>query len=295
MSLLELIEQFSLQLQAAGISTGQGTFNTFDEAAWLALWKLGLPLDSDLEALSSAEPYEALSLEITQTLQTLIDQRIQSRKPSAYLTKEAWLGGLSFYVDERVIIPRSHIAEILLNETLLPWMDNEPDLILDLCTGNGSLAIICALLWPSSHVDGLDISFDALQVAKINAERHKLQDQIDWIMSDALQGARGPYDLIVCNPPYVPQSSMDQLPLEFKAEPALALAGGQLGMDFISATLPKMHHFMKPNALLVLEIGHEIEAFSALYPQLNWIALSTQAFDDQVILINQKELAAHFN
>ena len=295
MSLIELIEKFSLQLQEAGISTGQGTFNTFDEAAWLVLWRLGLPLDSDLEELSSVAPYATLTPQNVESLNALIEERIQSRKPSAYLTNEAWLGGLSFYVDERVIIPRSHIAEILLNETLEPWMSNDPKQILDLCTGNGSLAIICALLWPESHIDGLDISTDALNVAQINSERHKVQPQIDWITSNALHAAKGPYDLIVCNPPYVPQKSMEELPAEFQAEPTLALAGGQNGMDFISSTLPKMHNFMKPNSLLVLEIGHEIQAFSELYPKLNWITLSTQAYDDQVILINHKDLSAHFN
>jgi ribosomal protein L3 glutamine methyltransferase len=295
MSLIELIEKFSLQLQEAGISTGQGTFNTFDEAAWLVLWRLGLPLDSDLEELSSVAPYATLTPQNVESLNALIEERIQSRKPSAYLTNEAWLGGLSFYVDERVIIPRSHIAEILLNETLKPWMSNDPKQILDLCTGNGSLAIICALLWPESHIDGLDISTDALDVAQINSERHKVQPQIDWITSNALHAAKGPYDLIVCNPPYVPQSSMENLPAEFKSEPTLALAGGQNGMDFISETLPKMHHFMKPNSLLVLEIGHEIQAFSDLYPKLKWITLSTQAYDDQVLLITYKDLSAHFN
>jgi len=245
--------------------------------------------------LSGEAPYAAVTPATMQALHSLIDERIQSKKPSAYITNEAWLQGLSFYVDERVIIPRSHIAEILLHETLQPWMTREPELILDLCTGNGSLAIICALLWPSSFTDGLDISQDALEVAKINSERHRVQSQINWISSDALQAAKGPYDLIVCNPPYVPQSGMDQLPAEFRAEPALALDGGPLGMDFIAAMLPKAHQFMKPDALLILEIGHEITAFSELYPKLNWITLSTQAFDDQVILITYKDLAAHFN
>lgn len=295
MSLFELIEQFNSQLQAANISTGQGTLTTFDEAAWLVLWKLGLPLDSDLQLLSNEEPFSCLSKSVILSLGGLIEERIRSRKPTAYLTNEAWLQGLSFYVDERVIIPRSHIAEVLLHETLKPWIQQEPSKVLDLCTGNGSLAIICALLWPNSHVDGIDISPLALQVASINGNRHKVQSQIDWITSDGLQSAQGPYDLIICNPPYVPTKSMLMLPAEFKAEPYIALAGGILGMDFIATTLPTIHHYMQPNALLVLEIGHEIKAFSGLYPKLNWISLSTQAYDDQVILMTQNDLFKHFN
>jgi len=281
MTLTELIHSAEQRLQNAGVSFGQGTTNAFDEAVWLVLWRLGLPLDCDLDT-EGARPVTG---DEQAQVSALIEQRITTRQPAAYLTQEAWLQGVSFYVDERVIIPRSLIAEPLADGTLDAWLSADTRHVLDLCTGNGSLAVLAALAWPEVQVTGADLSPDALAVAHINVDRHGLQGRVTLIESDGLTTCPGPYDLILCNPPYVNAQSMTELPAEFRAEPELALAGGNDGMDFVRALLRDAPSCLSPHGVLVLEIGHERAHFEAAFPQLQPVWLSTSAGDDQVLLL----------
>ena len=228
MTPVELIDFCSAELTQARVAFGQGTLNAEDEAAWLVLWALKLPLDTDTSTLNTA-----LSDSDIQTVQDLLHKRIDTRQPLAYLTGEAWLQGVSFHVDERCLIPRSLIAEVIAQGSMDPWLNPDSVRALDLCTGGGSLAVLLALAYPQLQIDALDISADALAVAQINIERHGLQQRIETRVSDGLQQATGKYDLIVCNPPYVNEQSMGSLPEEFLAEPSLALDGGVDGMGFI--------------------------------------------------------------
>lgn len=291
MTLSQLIATAAEQLHqahtAGHLSFGQGTTNANDEAAWLVLWKLGLPLDTDF-----AGPAHDVSLTNAQVqnVQALIAQRITTRKPAAYLTQEAWLQGVSFYIDERAIVPRSLIAEALADGSIDPWLHPNTSRVLDLCTGNGSLGILAALAFPDVTVQGLDLSKDALAVAQINIERHGLEGRMSLAESDGLQNAEGLFDLILCNPPYVNAQSMAELPAEFKAEPELALAGGSDGMDFIRTLLRDAPTHMSEHAVLVLEIGHERSYFEAAFPTLDVVWLSTSAGDDQVLLITREAL-----
>jgi len=221
---------------------------------------------------------------------TLLQQRIDQRLPSAYLTREAWLQGVDFYIDERSIVPRSLIAEVLALQSIDLFLSPAPQRILDLCTGNGSLAVLAAMAYPDAQVEGSDISTDALAVARINGERHGLSHRIEWRAVAGLAPPLGQYDLILCNPPYVNEHSMQQLPPEFLAEPRLALAGGHDGMDFIRPLLAGAHQHLSPQGVLVLEIGHEREHFDAAFPWLSPIGLSTSAGDDQVLLLDQQQL-----
>ena len=303
MKLLSQVEAVAQALDDAGIHTGQGTTNTWDEAAWLVLWALGWPLETPLE-VTADEPHALANLALSTTQMAAIesakDQRIAKRVPMAYIAKEAWLQGLSFYVDERVIIPRSLIAEVLVSGSLSPWMATPPKRILDLCTGNGSLGILSAMQWPDSLVVGSDVSEPAIEVARINAHRHGLQARLQWQLCDRLEAfstleEHERFDLVLCNPPYVPHTSMQALPAEFKAEPSLALAGGQDGMDFIQTVLPSLHPLLTENGILVLEIGHEIDAFGKRFPGLPFVSLSTQETDEQVLLLLASELKTHFS
>lgn len=282
-----LIEHCAKALADAQVSFGQGTLQVADEAAWLVLWKLGLPLDVDTQTLHDELPETSI-----EAVLGLLTQRIQTRKPLAYLTQEAWLQGVSFYVDERCLIPRSLIAEILADGSIDPWLNPEASSALDLCTGGASLAVLVALAYPQLNVQALDISADALAVAAINLERHGLQDRVNLVASDGLEKAQGTFDLIVCNPPYVNAQSMARLPLEFQAEPSLALVGGTDGMDFIRQLLRVVPSYLKEDGVLVLEIGNEFEHFIAAFPYLEFTGLYTSAGDTQVLLITQSALLA---
>jgi len=289
MTVIELIESGAAQLAQAGVSFGHGTTNAFDEAAWLVLWQLGLPLDSPLEGPDSVANRPVAPEKYAQAASLLI-ARIETRKPAAYLTHEAWLQGVPFYVDERAIVPRSLIAEVLVNGAIDPWLSETTHRVLDLCTGNGSLAILAAMAFPDVVVDAADISTDALAVARLNVNKHKLQDRITLLTSDGLAGVTGPYDLIVCNPPYVNAQSMATLPEEFKAEPTLALAGGADGMDFIWQLLRDVPEHMTAQAVLLLEIGNERPHFEAAFPWLEVVWLETSAGEDQVLLVTREAL-----
>ena len=221
----------------------------------------------------------------------LIDQRISTRKPAAYLTREAWLQGVPFYVDERAIVPRSFIAELLADGSIDPWLDEASRDVLDLCTGNGSLAVLAAMAYPEVQVTGADISPDALAVARINVDRHGLQDRVRLVESDGLAACPGPWDLILCNPPYVNAASMAALPAEYRAEPVLALAGGDDGMDLVRRILEAAPNFLSPEGVLVLEIGNEYDNFVAAFPELEPIWLSTETAEDQILLLSREQLA----
>jgi ribosomal protein L3 glutamine methyltransferase len=285
MQLSDLIAASAAQLNAADLSFGHGTSNAEDEAAWLVLWRLDLPLDTD-----PADIQTTLTTAQVTAVQALIQERIQTRKPAAYLTHEAWLQGVPFYIDERSIVPRSFIAELLAEADLDYWLGEHTQRVLDLCTGNGSLAVLTAMTYPEVTVVGADLSADALEVARINVDKHGMTDRIRLVQSDGLTSVPGLFDLMVCNPPYVCAASMQALPAEFLAEPALALAGGEDGMDFVRQLFQDAPRHMREHAVLVLEIGNERAHFENAFPQLEAIWLETSAGDDQVLLVTRTSL-----
>jgi ribosomal protein L3 glutamine methyltransferase len=298
-TVMQAIEDAAAQMQAAGLSFGHGTTNAFDEAVWLMLWSLKHPLH-DLDSIKN-QPLPGKKIE---EFAILLRARIESRKPAAYLTKEAWLQGVPFYVDERVIVPRSFIAELIADESMDPWLSESTRHVLDLCTGNGSLAVLAALAWPQTQLHAADISADALAVARINVDKHHLQDRIALIESDGLaqcpgicdaQGKLQAYDLVLCNPPYVNSASMGQLPAEYRAEPGISLAGGPDGMDFIRPMLAAAAAVMSPQAVLVLEIGNERAHFERAFPRLEAVWLETSAGSDQVLLLTRNSLLHDFS
>jgi len=287
MTVSGLIAQAAEELAQAGVAFGHGTLNAFDEAVWLVLWKLNLPLDAELDEVGQ----QAVTPEQQAACAALVAQRIATRQPAAYLTREAWLQGVSFYIDERAIVPRSLIAEVLADGTIDAWLSDQTREVLDLCTGNGSLAVLAALAWPEVQVTGADISADALEVAAINVARHGLQERVQLVESDGLKALKGGFDLVLCNPPYVCQASMAALPAEYLAEPRLALAGGTDGMDFVRQLLRDAPKHMTAHAVLVLEIGNEREHFEAAFPQLETTWLDTSSGDDQVLLLTREAIA----
>jgi ribosomal protein L3 glutamine methyltransferase len=285
MTVIELIEQSASQLEAADVGYGHGTANAFDEAAWLVLWALKLPLDN-LDSVAK----DAVSQQDIAGVATILGARIETRKPAAYLTQEAWLQGVPFYVDERVIVPRSFIAELLADGGIDPWLGDNTLKVLDLCTGNGSLAVLAAMAYPEVTVEAADVSLDALAVAQINIDKHGLTGRIKTITSDGLARCAGPYDLVLCNPPYVNSQSMAALPAEYLAEPQIALAGGADGMDFVRPMLRELPAKMSLHGVLVLEIGNERNYFERAFPHLEAVWLETSAGDDAVLLLTREAL-----
>lgn len=289
MNVIALIEASAQRLSDAGVAFGHGTTNAFDEAAWLVLWSLSMDLDA-LEAHAQRE----LSADEEAQAVALVTRRIETRQPAAYLTHEAWLQNVPFYVDERVIVPRSFIAELLVDGeeqgTLDAWLSDRTQRVLDLCTGNGSLAVIAALAYPEVEVDACDLSDDALAVAKINVEKHKLTKRISLMKSDLLDSVVGTYDLILCNPPYVNSHSMAALPDEYRHEPALALAGGEDGMDLVRRIVSDAAAKLTDIGVLVLEIGNERGHFERAFRRLEVAWLETSAGDDAVLLVTREAL-----
>lgn len=289
MKLIDCITAQAARLKQAGVSFGHGTTNAFDEAAWLVLWSLGMPLDA-LEAHARRELTDAELAKID----AVVQERIETRRPAAYITQEAWLQNVPFYIDERSIVPRSFIAELLADGegdgTLDAWLSDRTQRVLDLCTGNGSLAVITAMAYPEVTVDAADISDDALAIAKINVDRHKLAKRITLVKSDLLNELAGPYDLIVCNPPYVNAQSMRELPKEYLHEPQLALAGGDDGMDLVRRIVKDAPSRMSDIGVLVLEIGNERAHFEHAFRKLEVAWLDTSAGDDQVLLVTRDAL-----
>jgi ribosomal protein L3 glutamine methyltransferase len=289
MKLIDLVRRTEQQLLAASVAFGHGTSNAWDEAAWITLWAVGLPLDADISSESETANQPVSGDEAAKVQQAVL-QRIALRKPFAYIIREAWLQGVPFYVDERAIIPRSLIAELLADGSIDVFLRPDTQRVLDLCTGNGSLAVLAALAWPEVQVDAADISPDARAVARINVEKHGLQQRIRLIESDGLAACPGPYDLILCNPPYVNAASMTTLPAEYRVEPELALAGGVDGMDFIRPLLAQAAAHLAEGGVLVLEIGHERGHFEAAIPRLNPVWIDTSAGGDQVLLLTREAL-----
>lgn len=271
----------------ARLSYGHGSLNAYDEAAYLVLHTLHLPLDT-LDPFLDAR---LLSSEINTVLH-IIERRVELRVPAAYLTNEAWLGDYRFYVDQRVIVPRSYIAE-LLRDQLSPWVPDASAVssVLELCTGSGCLAIIAADVFPDAKVDAVDIFADALAVAKQNVEAYELQDRVTLIQSDLTEKlGRARYDVILANPPYVPDASMARLPREYTHEPRLALAGGADGLDIVRKIIRQARAHLNRGGMLVVEVGHERAAVEAAFPEMNMTWLSTSAGDDMVFLLTQDQL-----
>lgn len=290
-TIAELIASGAQALTAAGVAFGHGTATAEDEAAWLVLWKLALPLDSEL---TPGAPESVSNQAVTQEQQAqiamLFEERIRTRKPAAYLTNEAWLVGVPFYIDERSIVPRSFIAELLADGSIDDWLSDKTTQVLDLCTGNGSLACLAAMAYPDVQVTGADISTDALAVARINVDKHGLQERVTLLESNGLSAVHGPWDLVLCNPPYVNADSMGKLPAEYLAEPELALAGGTDGMDFIRQLLQDLPARLNKDAVVILEIGNEKPFFEAAFPGLPIFWLDTSSGDEQVLLITEEAL-----
>ncbi len=287
-TLRDLLRYAISRFNQSGVFFGHGSSNAFDEAAYLLLHTLKLPLDR-LEPFLDAR---LLPDEIDALLQ-VIERRATDRVPAAYITGEAWLGGYRFVVDSRVLIPRSFLAE-LIPEQFSPWL-LEPEKatrILELCTGSACLPIMLADAFPAAHIDAVDISADALAVAERNVADYQLQKRISLIASDLYdQIPTGQYDLILSNPPYVNSNSMDALPLEYQHEPQLALAGGADGMSLVRRILEGAAERLTPEGLLIVEIGNEREYAEAAFPELELTWLTTSAGDDMVFMLRAEQLA----
>ena len=267
---------------------GHGTDNAYDEAAWLILAALHLPHDT-LENFLDA----AITEPERKHLAHLIERRVTERVPTAYLVREAWLKGFKFYVDERVIVPRSFIAE-LLEEQLAPWIEY-PEMVesaADICTGSGCLGILLANAFPNADIDVVDISPDAIAVANINIANYDLHDQVHAIQSDMFSALRGKtYDLIISNPPYVDAPSMAALPQEYRNEPQLALGSGTAGLDHTHTLLREAAKHLNEGGLLVVEIGHNRYALLEAYPNLAFTWLEVEAGNEFVFLLTKEQLA----
>jgi ribosomal protein L3 glutamine methyltransferase len=273
----------------AKLAFGHGSANAYDEAAYLLLHSLHLPLER-LEPFLDARLTHAERQQLAQLFQRRIDQRI----PAAYLTREAWLGEFRFYVDERVIIPRSFIAD-LLPDGLAAYVGDASKVVsvLDLCTGSGCLAILLAHAFPAADVDAVDISSDALAVAQRNVSDYGLADRINLLRSDLFRNLPDKnYDLIVSNPPYVTARAMDELPAEYRHEPALALAGGDDGLDSVRTIMREAPRFLAPRGLLVVEIGHNRDAVEFTWPRTPFVWLDTGSSADSVFLLTREEVVA---
>ncbi len=285
----DLLRYAITRFNGAKLFFGHGSAEAFDEAAYLVLHTLKLPLDR-LEPFLDAR---LLQEEVLQVLQ-VIERRVGERVPAAYITKEAWLGTYSFYVDERVLVPRSFIAELIPN-TFSPWVQ-DPDAIenvLELCTGSGCLAIMMADAFPNAVVDAVDISKDALAVAEHNIREYKLEGRVNPIESDLYTNVPfKKYNLIVTNPPYVNSASMGKLPPEYQREPQIALAGGEDGMDLVRKIVAGAAERLSPDGVLVVEIGNEAEYAEAAFGHLGLTWLTTSAGDDAVFLLTAEQLQA---
>ena len=273
----------------AGLAFGHGTTNAYDEAAYLLLHILHLPLDR-LEPFLDARLTQPERVRVAELMERRIDQRV----PAAYLTHEAWLGDFRFYVDQRVIIPRSFIAE-LLPDGLAPYVGEADEVraILDLCTGSGCLAILLAHAYPGAEIDAVDISSDALAVAQRNVSDYGLADRINLIRSDLFANlSEKTYDLIISNPPYVTALAMATLPPEYRHEPALALAAGEDGLDAVRTILKEAPRFLEPGGTLVVEVGHNRAAVELAFPRLPFVWLETEGSSEGVFLLKREEIVA---
>lgn len=270
----------------AGLYFGHGSAHARDEAAYLILHTLKLPLD-ELDSVLDRQ----LTLAEFKSLEGIVRRRVDERVPAAYLTREAWLGEFRFYIDERAIVPRSYIAELLRDE-LVPWVsaDQPVDKALDLCTGSGCLAILLALAFRDAEVDATELSAEALEVAARNVSDYGLQDRVHLTRGDLFAGLTGRYDLIVSNPPYVNRESMENLPQEYRAEPQMALAGGEDGLDIVRRLLAQAGSHLNERGILIVEIGHNRDVLEQAFPKLPFTWLETSGGDGFVFLLTAAEL-----
>ena len=266
----------------AKLSYGHGTDNAFDEAAWLVLETMRLPLDEPLE------PSLRLTEDERKAVKAVIDKRVTTRQPAAYLLNKAYIQGLSFYVDKRVIVPRSFIGELLVEFDLMP----EPKKVLDLCTGSGCLAILAAHVFPSAVTDAVDLSAGALEVAKRNVSDHHLKKRVHLFKGNLFKPLKNKkYDLIITNPPYVDARAMKALPAEYCHEPKMALASGKDGLDIVRQILKEAPKHLKPNGGLLCEVGRGRKILEKEYPHLPFLWLDTQLSEGEVFWLTQKQLA----
>ncbi len=276
------------RFENSDIFYGHGTDNAYDEAVWLIMSGLHLPHDTLNNFLDAK-----LTSEERVKLAGFIEQRINKHTPTAYLLKEAWLQGYKFYVDERVLIPRSFIAELLVNDGLQPWIEY-PELVnsaVDICTGSGCLGVLLADVFPDAQVDVVDISPDAIDVCNINIANFGMQDRITAIQSDMFSALKDKqYDLIISNPPYVDAPSMAELPAEYRNEPQLALGSGTAGLDHTHTILREAANYLTDNGILVVEIGHNRDALLEAYPDLPFTWLEVSSGDQFVFLLTKQQL-----
>ena len=280
---LDLTEE---RFNEARLYFGHGSVNARDEAAYLILHTLKLPLD-ELDPVLDRQ----LTPAQFESLEGIVRRRVEERVPAAYLTREAWLGEFRFYIDERAIVPRSYIAELLCDK-LAPWVsDDQPiDKALDLCTGSGCLAILLALAFPEAEVDATELSADALEVAARNVSDYGLQERVHLTHGDLFAGLTGRYDLIVSNPPYVNRESMETLPQEYRAEPQMALAGGEDGLDIVRRLLAQAGAHLHERGVLIVEIGHHRDVLEQAFPELPFTWIETSGGDGFVFLLTAAEL-----
>lgn len=289
MTLRQMVEWGAGQFEQAGLYFGHGTDNALDEAAWLLAYALGVRPD-----------YEGVDIEQRLTEQEkaavfeLYQRRVAERKPAAYLIHEAWFSGMPFYVDERVLIPRSPIAE-LIEDGFQPWLGDHPvRRILEIGTGCGCIAIACALAFPEARVDATDISSDALAVARLNRSHYQLEERLELLQSDLFSGLQGRrYDIIVSNPPYVDAEDMADLPEEFRHEPELGLTAGEDGLDLAVPMLAQAADFLNPGGILVIEVGNSMEAMQLRFAEVPFTWLEFEHGGQGVFVLDAKTLAAH--
>jgi len=289
LTLDQCIDQIAKRLEAADLHYGHGAIDAQSEALWIASKQLDLSPSKALDHLDQVISSETISKALA-----IAETRITTRKPLAYILGEAWLMGVPFFSSEQSIVPRSWIAELIVDSSLEPWLPADGK-ALDLCTGNGSLAILLAMTCPDIHVSACDISMPALAVAARNLDRHSLTSHVELFEGDLWDALPEPhddnrFDLIICNPPYVNSHSMNALPAEYHAEPALALAGGEDGMDLIRKIIVGAPDYLSERGAILIEIGNEYENFKKAFPQIPAIWMEVSAGDQQVLLIQAEDL-----
>lgn len=279
------------EMESADLSYGHGSPDAWEESSFLICRALKLPFEHFEDFFDAALTHNELV-----RLVHLIDRRVHEKTPAAYLLKEAWLTEHRFYVDERALIPRSYIAE-LLEEDLRPWVEDPEAVgsVLDLCTGSGCLAILAKGVFPNAQVTGSDLSADALEVAKINRREYGLEEELELVQGDLFSGLAGRrFDLIISNPPYVTEASMKRLPQEYRHEPEMALGAGVDGMDVVRRMLPEAAEHLTDAGILIVEVGDGLEAVEAAFPGLELTWLTVSGGDDQVFLVTAEELKRYF-
>jgi len=288
MKLSDCIEKAARELEAADVFYGHGTDNAWDEAAWLVLHALGVPVNEEADLELQVDTVQQAQI------QSLIEQRTQSRKPAAYLTGTAWFAGMPFHTAEGVIVPRSHIGGFLL-EYGRPWIQPEKiSSILDLCTGSGCIAVAAAVAFPEALVDATDVDPLALSLAARNIKEYELENRVNLLESDIYQNISGTYDLILTNPPYVPASEIAHFPAEYQHEPAAAFDGGADGLDLVHRILQGAKEHLRPGGHLVAEVGESWATLEEAYPQVAFNWLETGVEDSGLFILSREELELYF-